>query len=206
MNKNLALAILCIALIAIITLLSALPFGFSKTEETAISVPAELITPVRDETKGYSGTTPGPVVHRITFTNTWLPRQVPLPRANACLYNSKTRQGAWANAHWQISTLESKISDFNSGDSVVQLGRETRTVELTIDQFVRWQRQPSSPAVPQKPVPAPIPGESTPVTDYPEGFDTLYLFLIDRNTPDFYPDCGNLQSADLMYAKKIAVV
>lgn len=202
MNKNLALAILCIALIAIITLLSALPFGFSKTEETAISVPAELITPVRDETKGYSGTTPGPVVYRITFTNTWLPRQVPLPRANACLYNSKTRQGVWANTHWQISNLETKISDFNSDESVVQLGRETRTVELTIDQFVRWERTPIREPM-TKPVAPPLPAPSV---DYPEGFDTLYLFLIDRNTPDFYLDCGNLQPADLMYAKKIAII
>lgn len=199
MNKNLLLAIGCVILIAAITLLSALPVGFSRYEETAPTLSMESIAPVRDETQGGYASSPGPVVHRITFVNTWLPRQVTLPRPSACLYNSKTRQGAYANARWQISSLESRVNDFGSGESVVQLGRGTRTVELTVDQFVRWQRQPMPTAGPTKPAPAPV-------MDYPEGFDTLYLFLIDRNQPDFYPDCGNLQTADLAYAKKISVV
>ncbi len=205
MNKNLTAAIVCIALIAAITLLSALPIGFSRIEETAPTISTDLIAPIREETQGGFGNSPGPVVHRVTFVNTWLPRQVTLPRPSACLYNSKTHQGAYANARWQISTLESRVNDFGSGESVVQLGRGTRTVELTIDQFVRWKRQvPASQTQPQKPMPAP--GATVPVMDYPEGFDTLYLFLIDRNQPDFYPDCSNLQTADLAYAKKITVV
>lgn len=207
MNKNLVAAIVCVLLIAAITLLSALPIGFSRIEETAPSVSAELLTPVLEESQGGYSTSPGPVVHRITFVNTWLPRQMTLPRPSACLYNSKTRQGAYANARWQISTLESRVNDFGSGESVVQLPRGTRTVELTIDQFVRWKRPPAQYNTGMtKPVAMPAPGESTPVMDYPEGFDTLYLFLIDRNQPDFYPDCGNLQAADLAYAKKISVV
>lgn len=164
----------------------------------------ESIAPVREETQGGYSQSPGPVVHRVTFVNTWLPRQVTLPRPSACLYNSKTRQGAYANARWQISTLESRVNDFGSGESVVQLGRGTRTVELTVDQFVRWKRQaPQYESGMTKPV---MPPAAMPVMDYPEGFDTLFLFLIDRNQPDFYPDCSNLQAADLAYAKKISVV
>ncbi len=200
MNRNLFLAIACMTIIAILTLLSAIPIGFHIKEETLSSVPASEVIPIIDEGKGY-GMMPGPIVHRLYFENTFMPRQYVLPRATACLYNSKTRQGAYINARWQISALETKVSDFSQNENVVQLGRESRTVELSVDQFVRWQRMPQYTPEMTEPV------KPVPLTEYAEGFDTIYLWLIDKDAQqNFYPMCENIQPADVNFAKKIMIV
>ncbi|MBI4146232.1 hypothetical protein HY489_02745 [Candidatus Woesearchaeota archaeon] len=198
MNKNLIAAIVCVVLITIITLLSALPFGFRIEQQTAQTLPADQVVPVMDEGQGYYGPTPGPTIHTITFTNTFMPRQYVLPQAQACLYNTKNGQGAYLGTRWQVSSMQSKV-DFGDNQNVVQLGKETRTVKLTIDKFVRWKR----PIVPQ----AAMPPEKIPkTTDYPEGFDTIYLWLITKEQSNFYPSCESLQQVDMEYAKKITLV
>lgn len=200
MNKNLLLALVSVSLLIVLTLLSAIPFGFSVSSQTVQSIPASQVIPIVQEGKGY-GPAPGPVVYQILLTNTFMPRQYVLPRPYGCFYNSQNKQGMYSNMRWQVSQLESKISDFSSNENVVQLGRETRTVELTVDQMVRWERTPypSSPEMTR-------PVKPTPVVEYPEGFDTLFVWLIDRNTQDFYPECSALQPSDMQMAKRIEIV
>ena len=202
MNRNLLGALVCVGVLVVLTLLSAIPFGFSVVSQTVPSILSSQVIPVVQEGKGY-GQAPGPVVHRILLTNTFLPRQYVLPRAYGCLYNTENKQGQYINLRWQIIQLESKVSDFSSNENVVQLGRETRTVELTVDQMVRWERM----TYPQ-PVPADVtrPVKPAPVVEYPEGFDTLYLWLLDRNAQDFYPECSALQPSDMAKANRIEIV
>lgn len=200
MNKNLLAALISLGLLVVLTLLSAIPFGFSVSSQTVQSIPAGQVIPIVQEGKGY-GPAPGPVVHRILLTNTFMPRQYVLPRPYGCFYNSQNKQGMYANLRWQVSQLESKISDFSSNENVVQLGRETRSVELTVDQLVRWERMPY-PSTPEMTRPV----KPAPVVEYPEGFDTLYLWLIDRNTQDFYPSCEAIQPSDMQMAKRIEIV
>jgi len=205
MNRNLGFATVCITLIVIITLASAIPFGFHKTEQLVNSILANQVIPVMEEGNTYGGTLPGPVIYRLTLANTFIPRQVVLPRATACLYNAQRHQGMYVNTHWQVSTLETTQSAFGSSDRpVVQLGRETRTVELTIDQFIRWKHppQPMGPETKAMP-PAPLPAG---LVDYPEGFDSLYLFLTDKDNNNNYIPCDNLQPVDLAMAKRILIL
>ena len=74
MNKNLALAIACIVIIAAITLLSAIPIKFTIREETIQTVQSAQVIPIIEEGKG-SGPVPGPIVHRLYIENTFIPKQ-----------------------------------------------------------------------------------------------------------------------------------
>jgi len=204
MNRNLLSALVCVGVLIVLTLLSAIPFGFSVVSQTALSIPSSQVIPIVQEGKGY-GQAPGPIVHSILLTNTFMSRQYVLPRAYGCFYNTENKQGQYANMRWQISQLESKISDFSSNENVVQLGRETRTVELTVDQMVRWERMQYLPqSTPQPEISRAV--KPMPVVEYPEGFDTLYLWLLDRNAQDFYPECSALQPSDMAKAKRIEIV
>jgi len=198
MNKNLLIAVICIVIVVLINVLSALPIGFTLTQQTVSVLSAAEVTPIAEEKTLYGGpgygTTSGPVIHTLTLTNTVIPRQYVLPATYACLYNTQTQEGVSVGTRWQVSSLESKISDFGQWENVVQLGKETKTVELTVDKFVRLkhilQRENGETYLSAEP-------------DFPTGFDTLYLWVIMDERVNFYPQCESLQPADIAMAQQV---
>jgi hypothetical protein len=197
-SKNLAAALACMALIILITFASASGLGFSKHAETIPSLPAAQMVVVLDEGQPY----PTPAwlpVQKLTYTNTFLPRQVLLPRATGCLLNSTSKYAAYATLRWNTGQA---ALDQNPGD-VLRLGLETRTVTLEIQPSVTYR---STVGVPPRPVdgtgPVKFAGE-------PAGFDVLYLFIFEqtRGFKDVgYIPCDNLQDADLAKAVKIPLI
>src|SRR3989344_5407594 len=99
-SLNLTLAIVCAALIIILTLLSATSIGFSSREELVPAVPKSEV--VRTVTEGQESPFSGPVVYRVTYTNSFLPRQHQLPYVSACLYNSLDKRGVYLSTRWQV--------------------------------------------------------------------------------------------------------
>ena len=191
MNKNLLLAIICAVLIAAITFLSAAPIGITVVEQTVESIPASQITYIVNEGEPAYQRLPIPI-HTVTYTNTFLPRQKLLPRAQACVYNSESKRGQNLDSQWQLGSRSyDDFVPYEKYEDVVRLGRETKTIQLEVWPYSQYRGKP-------------VPGEQSPVL---EKFDVIYLFLYEeRGFNDYYIDCGNLQESDLAQAKRIVLI
>lgn len=186
-------AIVCMVLIVIIAFLSALPIGFETYEETVSSLKSTDVFEIHQEGDAVIRMPKlGPVVHRITFVNKFIPRQKLLSRVNACLYNSQTKYGAYLGARWQLSP-EARGFDFRDQENYVELGLETKSIELRVEQQTRWVPRHEKDV---KPIPIKI----------EETYDTLVLFF-DQNTGFAkWHQCDNLQQTEIDEAKKIKLV
>ena len=197
MNKhastNLVVALVCAALIVIITLLSATSIGFTSREEIVPTVAKDQVIKVLSEGRQPSMT--GPVVYRVTYENTFLPRQHQLPFVSACLYDSNEKRGAYLGTRWQVSNFDSQ--QWSDGGNVVQLGRETKTIGLEVQPYTLWKPSPVPVTEPIKLVPVPP----------DEQYDLIFLFVDGSGRmQSFYPQCDNLQAEDMARAKKIQLV
>lgn len=189
-NRNLFFAILCIVLIAIITLLSAAEIGFSSSDEVVSSVSKEQVVVLSENQ--YEQNIAGPVVYRVTYINTFLPRQRQLPFVTACLYDSTAKRGAYLGTRWQVSLFDSQ--QWSDGN-VVQIGRETKTIGLEVQPNIRWKPAPTPVA---RPVPAEMPEQS---------YDYILLFVQDEDSSrKIYPQCEFLQEEDVERARKVALI
>lgn len=192
-NNNLIVALICAALIIVLTLLSATSLGFESRETVVPSLSKAEV--VRVQTEGqYEQNLVGPVVYSVTYTNTFLPRQHQLPYVTACLYNSAEKRGAYLGTRWQVSQFDSQ--QWSEGN-VVQLGKETKTIGLEVQPIVNWrpsERYDSSMSVP-KPVPA-----------IDVSYDSILLFIEEGRARQIYPQCDFLQAEDVARARKVALV
>ena len=196
MKRNLLLAIICIILIAVITLLSATGIGFSSEEFVAPSVPKTQVSLVIIE--GKNPNLAGPVVYSVTYTNTFLPRQRQLPFVTACLYNSEAKRGMYLGTRWQLSSLNSQ--GFSDGSNIIQLNIETKTLNLEVQPFVRYAERPVIYAPDSPPIAKPVPAME-------ESYDSILLFIEDDGrSQKAYPQCEFLQEEDVAKAKKVALV
>ncbi|HLC32814.1 MAG TPA: hypothetical protein VJJ82_03240 [Candidatus Nanoarchaeia archaeon] len=198
-NVNLVMALICAALIVILTLLSATSIGFDIREAVVPSLPKDQV--VRIATEGQNEPNlAGPVVYSVTYTNTFLPRQHQLPFVTACLYNSDERRGAFIGTRWQVSQFDSQ--QWSEGN-VVQLGIETKTVGFEVQPFVRWAIQPmtkeSHDLTREVPV-KPIPGQVI------DKYDLILLFIEEGRSRQVYPQCEFLQAEDVERARKVQLV
>lgn len=194
-SKNLIVALVCAGLIVVITLLSATSIGFDARETVVPSLSKTEV--VRVQTEGqYEQNLAGPVVYSVTYTNTFLPRQHQLPYVTACLYNSAEKRGAYLGTRWQVSQFDSQ--QWSEGN-VVQLGKETKTIGLEVQPFVRWM---PSPAVTSQAMPLakPVPGFET------ESYDSILIFVEEGRSRQIYPQCEFLQPEDVARARKVQLV
>ena len=193
MNRDLLFALVCMAGIIVITFISASSIGFSASEHLVESVKRADVFRTVIEEAGYD--LPGPVVYTVTYTNSFLPRLKQLPRVTACLYDSKSKSGAYANARWRV--VPDKDVGAVQQDDTLDVGIGQRSVDVQLMQQVRYL----PPGVPSDPIPAKVQG-------YYDRFDAVLLFLDERRGGfnDQYIDCGNLQAGDVARAKRIAVV
>ncbi|MBW3019222.1 hypothetical protein KY329_03495 [Candidatus Woesearchaeota archaeon] len=129
MNKNLLLALICIGLIAVITLASGSNYGFDVSGKPVASLEQDQV---------FSAET-GPVipakiaVYTLTVSNSFIPRSYPLPEFEGCFYNSKTGQGQYAS----ISADVSDRRDFSRFGSVEVGVGETKSVKFYLDTMPR---------------------------------------------------------------------
>lgn len=178
MSRNLKLAITCLVLLVTITLISALPVGFSVDKKTVSSVSKDLLD---------SGDSTGQLLHAITITNSFLPRQYTLPRAQACLYNSERGYSEQLQVNW---VGEDRVRAGLMDDDTVELGIETKKVQLVTG----YHR-----------VPKPMPVD--PQFEDRREFDSIYVFFEEtRGFDNGYVSCYELQEDDLAFGERITLV
>lgn len=190
MNKSLIVAIILAAIIIIVTFISASNIGFKMTRQTVASIPKSAITLYQSEGQPYPGPGRGVAVQTITATNSVIPRRLPLGPARACLYDSATGQGADTSATYNYpATVPQREFEIPPGE-VIDMGLgETKTVTLSVQPYVVWM--PRDPNVPKP---------------QPQNFDTLYLFVSEKEEDYFYPQCYNLPEEQKARAIKIPLV
>jgi len=137
--------------------------------------------------EGPPGYLPETTIYTITITNTFLPRQYQLPKANACLYNSQLRKSVDTGVVWGG---KSRRKDFGMDLNTVEIGRETKTVELKLMPHGRF-------------IPSPE-GRQVKIPEEPEVYDKLLLFL-DEGPHYEYVNCYELQPEDFSEAINILI-
>ncbi len=186
-NRNLYIALVFVVIIVAITLISASNIGFRMTRETVASLPKDqmVIMQNEDESPPFSK---GLTVQTITATNSIIPRRMPIGPSSACLYNSQTGQGVDVSVNAKYpATIPMRELEVPSGE-VIDIGiGETKTVALAVMPYSIW--------VPKE---GPKPRA--------EEFDTLYLFISEKEDDYFYPQCYDLPEEHKAMAIRIPLV
>jgi hypothetical protein len=189
-NRNLYTALVLVAIVVVITVLSASNIGFHMTKQTASSVQKSQIIFTQKEGQPYPLAGKGVVVQTITATNSIIPRRLPLGPAHGCLYNTQTGQGIDVNPMYGYpATTPIREFEVPPGE-VIDIGMgQTKIVTLSIQPYVVW-----------------IPKDTSGVKPEPQDFDTLYLFVSEKEEDYFYPQCYNLPDEQKAMAIKIPLV
>jgi hypothetical protein len=188
-KTSLYIALFLVAVIVIITLISASNIGFKMTRETATSLPKDQMIQIQKEDQPYPPQGKGIKVQTITATNSIIPRRLPLARTHACLYNTQTGEGVDVGASFQHPAIMPQREFEVPPGEILDIGiGETKTITVSVMPYVMWV-----PKDPNAPKPR------------PQDFDTLYLFV--SETEDyFYPQCYNLPEEHKAMAIRIPLV
>lgn len=189
-NFNLYTALVFVAIVVVITLISASNIGFHMTRQTVSSVSKSQIMFTQLEGQPYPLAGKGVVVQTITATNSIIPRRLPLGPAHGCLHNTQTGQGVDVSPSYGYpATTPMREFEMPPGE-VIDIGMgQTKTVTLTIQPYVVW-----------------APKDTAGIKPEPQDFDTLYLWVSEKEEDYFYPQCYNLPEEQKVMAIKIPLV
>ena len=189
MNRNLLFAIICLAIVVVITIISASNIGFHMTRETVSSLPKSQLVMIQKEGEPSPPVQKGVSVQTITATNSIIPRRLPLGPARACLYNTQTGQGADISATYGYPAMTPQREFEVPPGEVIDIGLgETKTIALNVMPYVIW-----------------IPREAGAPKPQPQDFDTLYLFVSEEEEY-FYPQCWQLPEEQMAKGIRIQLV
>jgi len=188
-SKNLYIALFFVAIVIVITLISASNIGFKMTRETVASVQKSQIIVLQHEEEPYPAVQKGIKVQTITATNSVIPRRLPIGQAHACLYNTQTGEGLDIGARFDYpATIPQRELEIPPGEIIdISIG-ETKTVSVSVMPYVIY-----------------IPKVKGPEPRQPQDFDTLYLFVSEAEDY-FYPQCYNLPEEQKVMATRIPLV
>ncbi len=188
-NRNLYIALFFVAIIVVITLVSASNIGFKMTRETATSLPKGQMITIQKEGQPYPPTEKGIRVQTIMATNSVIPRRMPLGQAHACLYNSQTGEGIDVGARYDYpATVPYRELEIPPGE-ILDIGiGETKSVTVSVMPYVMW-----------------VPKDPTVEKPRPQDFDTLYLFVSEMEDY-FYPQCYDMPEEQKRMATMIPLV
>jgi len=175
-NKSLYIALFLVAVIVVITLISASNIGFEMKKETVTSIQKDQMILIQKEGYPYPPTGKGVRVQTITATNSIIPRRIPIGRVVGCLVNTQTGEGVDVGARFEYPAMVPQREFEIPPGEILDIGiGETKSIAINIMPFVVY--------IPK------TPGYEKP---QPQDFDTLYLFVSETEEFIYYPQCYNL--------------
>lgn len=195
LTNNVKSAVVCIVLIAIITAISASPFGWTVKKETVQSVALKDVYVIQQEGQP-NYPLPSKQVMTITVSSSFIPRQYELPYVQACLYNSDLKVGRDLGANWDTQGETSGLRELVPSTNTLEVFNTAKTAVLKVQPNVFYRTNGPQPvAAPEKQA---VPQE-------PEVYDRLFLFLQDPGKTYAYKPCFDLQRTDIDNAISILV-
>jgi hypothetical protein len=114
MNKNLAWAYVCLALIATITLASGSNIGFSVEGKPITSIDKKTVFSGVQDRYDAPIRPPRAEVYTLTVSNKFIPRSYPLPEFQGCLYDSESGRSQYASINADVVESRNDFSRFGS--------------------------------------------------------------------------------------------